>query len=193
MKSMIEVTTTHLHQLAPAELVPSARPLPAHARFELAREISAEFSKFLYQGVGSTLHWADRLALGREQWDSLMRTPGSETHVLYLDGAPAGYVELAAAQTGHGTEVEIMYFGLFPHFIGRGLGGAMLTEGISRAWDLDSRWDGFAPVTRVRVNTCSLDGPAALSNYLARGLAIFHTETHMLEPGDGAAGMWPAG
>lgn len=191
MYSMIEVTTTYLQQLSPSGLVASSRPLPAGARIELAREISPEFSRFLYQGVGSDLNWADRLTLTRAQWEALMRTDGTETHVLYVDGAPGGYVELVARHAEGGTEVEIMYFGLFPRCIGRGLGGALLTEGIARAWDLDTRCPGFAPVTRVWVHTCSLDGPAAIANYEARGLRVFRTETEQLVPGDGTAGLWP--
>lgn len=189
---MIEVTTTHLQQLSASALVPSSRPLPAHARIELAREITPEFSKFLYQGVGSEWNWADRLTLTRAQWDALLRTQGTETHVLYVNGASGGYVELVARDVNGGTEVEIMYFGLFPQCIGQGLGGALLTEGIARAWDLDTRCEGFAPVTRVWVHTCSLDGPAAIANYEARGLSVFHTETETMVPGDGSVGMWPA-
>ncbi|MFL4474578.1 GNAT family acetyltransferase [Paeniglutamicibacter sp. MACA_103] len=189
---MIEVTTTHLQQLSPEGILPSSRPLPAGARIERVAEITPEFSKFLYRGVGSGWNWSDRLSLTRTEWESLVRTPGVETHVLYVDGAPGGYVELAGRVQDSGTEVEIMYFGLFPQCIGRGLGGALLTEGISRAWDLDSRFEGFPPVSRVWVHTCSLDGPAAIANYEARGLRIFHTETEMVEPGDGAAGLWPA-
>ncbi|WP_411731562.1 GNAT family acetyltransferase [Paeniglutamicibacter sp.] len=188
---MLEVTTTHLQQLSPGELRPSSRALPAGARIERVTAITPEFSKFLYRGVGSSWNWADRLSLTRAAWESLMRTPGAETHVLYVDGAPGGYIELAGRIEGSGTEVEIMYFGLFPQCIGRGLGGTLLAEGISRAWDLDARFEGFPSVNRVWVHTCSLDGPAAMANYEARGLRIFHTETEMVEPGDGAAGLWP--
>ncbi|WP_219843986.1 GNAT family acetyltransferase [Arthrobacter sp. MYb227] len=195
---MIEVTTTHLEQFSAHHLIPASRPLPDHARIDLVKEISPEFSKFLYQGVGSEWNWADRLNLPRAEWESLLRTPGTETHVLYVDGAPGGYVELVAragtqdAPEQSITEVEIIYFGLFPDCIGQGLGGILLTEGIRRAWDIDSRHEGFAPVSRVWVHTCSLDGPAAIANYEARGLAVFHTETERLVPGDGRAGMWPA-
>jgi GNAT superfamily N-acetyltransferase len=191
MESMIEVTTTHLQQLSSAELLPSIRVLPDGARIERVTALTPEFSKFLYRGVGSEWNWADRLSLTRTEWDSLIQTPGTETHVLYVDGAPGGYVELAGRIADSGTEVEIMYFGLFPQCIGRGLGGALLTEGISRAWNLDARCEGFPPVSRVWVHTCSLDGPAAIANYESRGLRIFHTETEMIEPGDGAAGLWP--
>lgn len=189
--SMIEVTTTHLQQLSPGDLLPSSRSLPPGARIERVAAITPEFSRFLYRGVGSGWNWSDRLSLTRAAWESLMQTPGTETHVLYVDGAPGGYVELAGRIEDSGTGVEIRYFGLFPHCIGRGLGGVLLTEGIARAWDLDSRFGGFPPVSRVWVHTCSLDGPAAIPNYEARGLRVFRTETELVEPGDGAAGLWP--
>lgn len=191
MEPMIEVTTTHLQQLSPNELRPASRPLPEGARIERVEGITPEFSKFLYQGVGSGLNWSDRLNLTRSQWDALMRSPGTETHVLYIDGAPGGYVELVGRVQGMGTEVEIMYFGLFPQCIGRGLGGALLAEAISRAWEMDARVSGFPPVSRVWVHTCSLDGPTAIANYEARGLRVFHTESEMAVPGDGAVGLWP--
>ncbi|NKX52071.1 GNAT family N-acetyltransferase, partial [Arthrobacter deserti] len=135
-----------------------------------------EFSRFLYRSVGSGWNWTDRLVLTRQQWESLLRTPGSETWVLSAGGAPAGYVELLGRPEAAGTAVEIMYFGLFPEAIGRGPGSGLLTEGLRQAWRLPSRWQGFAPVSRVWVHTCSLDGPAALPNYTARGMTVVRTE-----------------
>ena len=43
----------------------------------------------------------------------------------------AGYYELRRDKDGG---VEIAYFGLLPEFIGRGLGGALLTSAIEEAW-----------------------------------------------------------
>ena len=106
-------------------------------------------------------------------------------------GAPAGYVELLGRPGEAGTDVEIMYFGLFPEAIGRGLGGALLAEGIRQAWQLHLRWNRFPPVQRVWVHTCSLDGPAALANYRARGMNVFKTEVEDTEPQDAAGGLWP--
>lgn len=195
---MIEITTTHLEQSSPGDFIPVSRQLPEHTRIELVKDMSPEFSRFLYQGVGSTLHWTDRLTLSRSQWESLMRATGTETHVLYVGGAPGGYVELVARHTNPGpndlpsTEVEIQYFGLFPACFGQRLGGLLLTEGLKRAWDIDTRHVGFAPVSRVWVSTCSLDSPQALATYQKHGLRIFHTETETYVPGDGRAGMWPA-
>lgn len=185
------VTTTHLEQTSPGQLAAGARPLPAGTRVERVEAATPEYSRFLYRSVGSAWNWADRLVLARDQWQKLLDTPGSETWVLTAGGAPAGYVELLGRPEAGGTAVEIMYFGLFPEAIGRGLGAGLLTEGLRQAWQLASRWPDFAPVHRVWVHTCSLDGPAALANYQARGMTVFKTEVDDLEPQDASRGLWP--
>ena len=47
----------------------------------------------------------------------------------YYDDALAGYYELRRDREGG---VEIAYFGLLPEFIGRGLGGVLLTSAIEK-------------------------------------------------------------
>lgn len=198
--SVVEVTTTYLEMRTPSALRPASRALPEHCEIALVPHISADFSKFLYRSVGSELYWADRLVLSREQWQALVSADGTETYVLSVNHAPAGYIELVSRVTGTAdslatsptTEVEIMYFGLFPEATGQGLGGILLTEGISQAWTMDSRWETLPPVSRVWVHTRSLDGPAAIPNYEARGLTVYRTETEDLDPQDGATGLWPA-
>ena len=51
----------------------------------------------------------------------------------YYDDVLAGYYELRRDTDGG---VEIAYFGLLSEFIGRGLGGALLTSAIEEAWAL---------------------------------------------------------
>ena len=189
---MTQVTVTYLQQLNPAEVNSSSKSLPEDARIELAQEITPEFSRFLYQSVGSELNWADRLDSTREQWDEVLRRPGSETWVLYQQGAPKGYVELVTEVVEAGSEVEIFYFGLFPEATGRGLGGVLLSEALRQAWTLGSRWTQLPAVSRVWLHTCSLDGPAALPNYQARGLKIYRTEVEETEVKDASTGLWPA-
>src|SRR4030095_14361795 len=55
-------------------------------------------------------------------------------------------------------------FGLLPEFIGRGLGGPLLTSAIEEAWRTSPS------ASRVWVHTCNLDHPSALGNYQARGM-----------------------
>jgi GNAT superfamily N-acetyltransferase len=87
----------------------------------------------------------------------------------YHDDALAGYYELRQDDDGG---VEIAYFGLLPEFIGRGLGGALLTSAIEVAW---SPRGGIVP-TRVWVHTCNRDHPQALANYQARGMIVYKVE-----------------
>jgi GNAT superfamily N-acetyltransferase len=84
--------------------------------------------------------------------------PGYEMWVAEVAGEEVGYLELAGGPEG---DVEVAYLGILTGFTGMGLGGALLTAGVGRAW---RRGAG-----RVWVHTCSLDGPHARANYLARG------------------------
>ena len=143
-----------------------------------ARRPAPELGRFLYTAVGGNWYWTDRLGWTYQQWAE--RMAGTETWVAYLEGTPAGYFELDASVPG---DVEIAYFGLLPAFIGRGLGGWLLTCAIERAWELGPE--------RVWVHTCTLDGAAALRNYRARGMRICREETLPQELPPEPPGPWP--
>ena len=98
-----------------------------------------------------------------QQWRERQADPGVEFWVAYDEGAPAGYFELARHDDGR--TVEIAYFGLLPHAVGKEQGGPLLTAAVDRAWAMGAG--------RVYVNTCSLDHPDALDNYKRRGFAVF--------------------
>ena len=82
----------------------------------------------------------------------------------------AGYFELRRHPD---RTVEVMYFGLAPEFIGRGIGGWLLTRTAEEAFALDA--------SRVMLNTCTLDAPQALPNYLARGFTIVREDQYLLD------------
>lgn len=162
------VTTWYLEMTSPDEL----RPAPVRSpcpRIERAEIPSPELSRFLYTAVGGAWHWRDRLPWTYEKWMQWLDRPEVQTWVLYDRGTPAGYVELEKQAE---ENVEIAYFGLLPSFIGRGLGGHLLTEGIVRAWAMNAK--------RVWVHTCSLDAPSALNNYQSRGLRIYDQKIETL-------------
>jgi ribosomal protein S18 acetylase RimI-like enzyme len=164
----VTVTTTYLEQTDPRDLRP-ARP-PYDVEVVRAALPSPELSRFLYVAVGGDWHWTDRLDWSRSRWLDYLTRPGVETWVAWQQGTPAGYVELDAQPD---AAVEIAYFGLLPDFIGRGIGGHLLTVGTARAWDLATRWPERPPTERVWVHTCTLDGPNALANYHARGFRVY--------------------
>ncbi|PDW04833.1 GNAT family N-acetyltransferase [Candidatus Viridilinea mediisalina] len=171
-------TTYYLEMCDPTAL----RPVAAPAGFRVVRaELPCpELNRFLYTAVGGNWYWLDRLGWNYARWQAYLERPELETWVGYVAGTPAGYVELEWQAR---AMVEIAYFGLLPAFIGRRLGGALLTAALERAWAMGAE--------RIWVHTCSLDGPAALANYQARGMRIFKTEAASIELPDQPPGPWP--
>ncbi len=169
----MKVTITTLQMHRPSSRAP--RALPDEVRLERTVAVDPEYARFLYGLVGGPWFWTDRLGWTREQWVEELEVPGTEFWVLYGEGGPWGYVHLHPLVAADGTHVEIRYFGLAERAIGRGLGGPLLEHGIAAAWSLAERAD-VPPTARVWVHTCTLDGPAALANYQARGLVVCGTE-----------------
>jgi ribosomal protein S18 acetylase RimI-like enzyme len=140
-----------------------------------------ELSRFMYTVAGGDFYWVDRLPWTRAQWRAYLARPELAVWLLSAGGLPAGYVELEAQPDG---DVEIVYFGLAQRFTGQGLGAHLLTSSVRRAWDMGAK--------RVWLHTCSLDHPAALPNYVARGFREYRVETvqKLLPPEP--YGTWPA-
>ena len=126
-----------------------------------------QFNRFLYQLVGESWKWIDKLSWTDDEWKAFAENDNLRTWVAYYMGSPAGYYEL---QQQEGGDVEIAYFGLAPRFIGQGFGGYLLSQAIKSAW----QWKG---TRRVWVHTCTLDHPSALRNYKSRGMMVYKVET----------------
>jgi GNAT superfamily N-acetyltransferase len=159
------VTTTYLEMRCRDDLRPKRHP---DLRFRIG-EVSVrqwQFNRYLYLMVGGTWAWNDKRAWTDEQWRAYAESELLRTFAAYYDASPAGYYEL---RRDHDGGIEIAYFGLVPAFIGRGFGSALLTHALEEAWRLNP--------TRVWVHTCTLDHPAAVSNYQARGMRIYDKET----------------
>jgi GNAT superfamily N-acetyltransferase len=146
---------------SPADLKPRTCP---DERFAI-REVTVpqwQLNKFLYYFVGEAWDWYTRRRWSDEEWQNYVAPPTRRTFLACYDGSIAGYFELERGEAG---DVEIVYFGLTPQFVGRRLGGPMLTNAIQTAWE----WGA----SRVWVHTCTKDHPAALPNYQARGLRVY--------------------
>jgi GNAT superfamily N-acetyltransferase len=160
------VRRTYLEMRSPGELQP-ARTSDEAARVERVSGCPAAFYRFLYAEVGRAYSWVDRASWTDEEIRTLLADPTVSIWLLSVRAAPAGYFELKAYGDG---SMEIAYFGLLGDFIGRGYGKHLLTEAVERAWGLGAR--------RVWLHTCSLDDPAALPNYQARGFRAYREETY---------------
>lgn len=182
-----DVTIYSLEMLNPSSAeIPG--DLPENVRLERAVHPMPELARWLYGVVGGPWRWNERLSWTYQQWADELAEQGSELWILYLDGTPAGYCQLAAevkTEGGAHTDAEILYFGLMQWAIGQELGKTFLQHIISHAWRLGER-HALPAVKRVWVHTCSLDSPHALANYQKRGLTLYKEETvteiHVLEP-----------
>ena len=129
----------------------------------------------LYAAVGGTWHWRDRDAWSDERLQRHLDDPRVSLWLLREGDARLGYFELVrrADDAGDGrddVEVELLYFGLVPGAHGRGLGRRLLERAMAEAWALGA--------ARLVLNTCTLDHPAALPNYLARGFRVVREEAY---------------
>jgi len=162
MRRQIEIH--HLEMTTPEDFRPS--PFPPDFEVRQARIPNPELNRFFYAAVGEDWHWTDRLMWTLDDWLTYLDRPEVETWIGYAQGTPAGYFELERQPE---SQVELKYFGLLPRFIGRGLGSALLTAAVERAWEMGA--------SRVWLHTNTLDSPAALKNYEARGFRVFKIET----------------
>ncbi len=152
--TFLEMNSEALHHVTP----------PSNVKLMLLRaeNITPGFYRYLYGTVGRDCNWHDRKLMGEEELATLIHADGVEVWVLYVCGQPAGYFELAPREK---ATVEIEYFGLIAEFHSLGLGKWFLAEAIRAAWAKQPK--------RVIVETCTLDGPAALPLYQKLGFVPY--------------------
>lgn len=114
----------------------------------------------LYYGVGKDWNWLDRMVMPDRELEELINANTTEVYSVSIEGMVAGFAEFL--QTNN--FVEIVYFGLFPDFIGKGIGKQFLQAVVQKAWSYHPKW--------IQLNTCELDHPNALSVYLKVGFSI---------------------
>ncbi len=158
------LTTTYLEMTDPSQFNPGYSRAE-EVRIQRLERADVGFYRFLYAAVGEKWAWRDRLYLSNKELLEELSRPNVHVYVLYVCGAPAGYIELAKEDDG---SVEVVYFGLREEYHGQGLGKHLLSYGVQEAWNMGAR--------RIWLHTCNLDGPHALNNYLRRGFRVFKRE-----------------
>jgi GNAT superfamily N-acetyltransferase len=165
----VSVRRTHLELRRLEDLRPG-RPPAEPVELLLRRPISAVDYLELYALVGELWLWRDRLVWTAAELESYLNSPDVYVWSAHVRGTTAGYFELRR-HPDH--TVEVMYFGLAPAYMGRGLGGWLLTRAVHEAFALGA--------SSIRLNTCTLDAPQALPNYLARGFTIVSEDQYLLD------------
>lgn len=161
--TFLEMTAEPLLHIAP----------PGNLKISLMRAEApaVAFYRFLYDAVGRSFHWVDRKRLSDAELSAIIANELVEVWVVYVGGQPAGYFEVDARRTPE--EVELEYFGLLPQFHGQGLGKWLLAEAIRACWSRKP--------ARIVVQTCTLDGPAALPLYQRLGFMPYDRQEKVME------------
>ncbi|MBP6031225.1 MAG: GNAT family N-acetyltransferase [Sphingobium sp.] len=145
------------------------RPKPApllSSPLRLARWKEPEPDKYriLFRRVGEHWLWYSRLVMSDHALRATIRNPLVEVHaVLDPKGIEVGLLELDFRH--HGLCI-IAFLGLVPQLTGQGLGPWLLSQALSLAWRKG--------VTKISVQTYSLDDPRAISLYIKAGFAAIH-------------------
>jgi GNAT superfamily N-acetyltransferase len=157
---------------------PKPRPLPASPlRLKRWRDPDPEKYRLLFRRVGGKWLWFSRLTMSDEK----LRAEMAEIHaVVDRAGVEVGMLELDFRTPG---ECLIRFLGLVPELAGRGHGAWLFAQTLALAWR--------PGVERVRVNTCTLDHPAALPAYLKAGFRAVRRAFESF-PDPRLAGLLPA-
>lgn len=167
----VDVVRTYLELRSPDQLRRAPAPSSSDSvTVAQERPCSAATYRALYAAVGEAYAWRDRLSWSDEQLATYLCRDEVSVWVLQVQGEVAGYFELVCGENG---DVEIGYFGLLRRYHGRGLGKFLLTRAVDEAW--------VRGASRVWLHTCTLDDPAALPNYLARGFTPFGTDRYVAQ------------
>ena len=138
---------------------PAGRRVESPLRLEPWTEPDPARYRRLFERVGAPWLWYSRLAMDEQA----LRAAIGEVHaVIDPDNEEVGLVELDFPDR---SECLIKFLGLVPRLAGRGHGDWLFAETLALAWR--------PGVRRLRVNTCTLDHPAALPAYLKAGFTAY--------------------
>jgi GNAT superfamily N-acetyltransferase len=152
----VGVTVTFLRMdLPPADAPPA---LPGGAEVRVLSPCPVPVYRHLYDTVGGPYVWWLRRTLPDKQLAALLNDHRVSIHVLYYEDRIAGFYELD--RTGW-PGLNLSYFGLMPHAIGRRFGYAFLRHAVSAGW-------AYRP-SCMTVNTCTADHPRAMPGYIRAG------------------------
>ena len=177
-QSTLPVTVTFLEQRARPGTNPLACPPGQKLALLRAEKPPVHFYRYIYDCVGRPYNWVSRTLINDESLCTIIHHPRVFIYILYLSGVPAGFAEIDAR---HASIPEIKFFGLVPDFTGRKLGPFFLSQIIDLAWSCTGTANDAdrGPLVAangprcVRLETCTLDHPAALPLYQKFGFSVY--------------------
>ena len=155
----LAAVVTYLEMRSPPERAIPASPLSL-GRIDAPEP---EHYRALFRRIGAPWLWFSRLVMDDAHLAAIIQHPRVELYSIADEGG--GEVGMLELDFREPNECELAFIGLIPQLAGKGHGKWLLAEAVHRAW--------HEGVTRVHVQTCSLDHPAALSAYCRAGFTPF--------------------
>jgi len=165
----IDVTVTYLEQSERPVTPTPRKPLYKTALLRVENP-QLHYYRYIYCLVGEPYHWFSRLKMKDAELEAIIRDDKTYIYILYVNGAPGGFAEIDAREE---NTHHLRFFGLAPDFIGKGLGRFFLTNVIDLAWSHGPR--------KIRLETCTLDHPAALPLYQKMGFRVIDRRQSVIE------------
>lgn len=164
----ISYTITWMEMAAPPRF---ARPhAPAGPPLALLKAVDPPSWYFLalYEAVGRDYAWEDMHQADPGELTEWLADPKTGLYTLMRGGWPHGFFVLDWREAG---TCDLAYFGLVPEAVGTGLGRFLLESALHTGWDQPG-------VTRMTVNTNTLDHPRAMGLYQRAGFAPIGRSEH---------------
>jgi len=113
----------------------------------------------IYKAVGGVWGWTGRLLKSHDELTEILQSENNEVWLFQVKNEVAGFFEMVRLE----KETELVYLGLKPEWIGKGLGQKLIQASVSMAGQNGNK---------VWLHTCEHDHPKALQSYLKAGFKI---------------------
>jgi len=131
---------------------------PENVEIKKIANINIYLYKSIYKQVGEIWGWTGRLIISDEELQIKLNDSKNEIYILFSENKIAGFFEIYRHSP---KEVELVYMGLIPDFIGKGLGKLLLNYSIEMAWTNETE--------KFWLHTCEFDHKDALKVYEKAG------------------------
>lgn len=157
----VATVVTHLEMRSRPE--PRAVPQPEGWMLKRIQSPSCDWYRPIFTAVGADWLWYSRMKMDAAQLDAILSDPDVHIYTLHKDGTDGALLELNFRTKG---ECELAFFGLTAPLIGTGAGRFLMNAAIDAAWSTQ--------ITRLHLQTCTLDSPQALGFYRRSGFVPTH-------------------
>jgi GNAT superfamily N-acetyltransferase len=132
--------------------------LPAGFTLKIVDPTDLNAYRALFGKIGEDNMWFSRVIMTDEKLKAILCNPKIESYVFYNQDQAIGILELNFEDM---PNCELAFFGLTKDAIGHGIGRALMSQAIFKAW--------AKPIDRLWVHTCHFDHPNALPFYQRSG------------------------